>query len=155
MTTDIETSSDVLSVTGADDPFAVLGMDAIVFAVGNALQAAHFYSTAFGMQVVGYAGPQTGQPDECTYVLSSGTARFVLRGSVRGGTDLARHVAEHGDGVVDLAIEVADVHRAHAYAVAHGATSLQDPYESTDEHGTVVRAAIATYGHTRHGLVDR
>jgi 4-hydroxyphenylpyruvate dioxygenase len=31
------------------DPFPVRGMDAIVFAVGNAKQAAHYYSTAFGM----------------------------------------------------------------------------------------------------------
>src|SRR4051795_916098 len=32
-----------------DDPFPVKGMDAVVFAVGNARQAAHYYSTAFGM----------------------------------------------------------------------------------------------------------
>jgi 4-hydroxyphenylpyruvate dioxygenase len=139
----------------ATDEFPVKGMDAVVFAVGNAKQAAHFYTSAFGMRCVAYAGPETGQRDEATYVLESGSARFVLRGPVRPGTDLARHVAEHGDGVVDLAIEVPDAPRAYAFALAHGATGLEAPHELTDEHGTVVRAAIATYGETRHSLVDR
>ena len=139
----------------AQDPFAVRGMDGVEFAVGNALQAAYFYSSAFGMRIVAYAGPETGRPDECAYVLMSGSVRFVLRGPVRPGTDLARHVAEHGDGVVDLAIDVADVHRAHAYAVAHGARSIEDPHELRDDDGIVVRAAIATYGSTRHSLIDR
>ncbi|MGH3773537.1 MAG: hypothetical protein ACRDRW_19450, partial [Pseudonocardiaceae bacterium] len=34
------------------DPFPVIGMDHVAFAVGNARQAAHFYSTAFGMTCV-------------------------------------------------------------------------------------------------------
>ena len=99
-------------------------MDAVVFAVGNARQAAHFYSTAFGMRVVAYRGPETGCRDEVAYVLESGSARFVLRGPVRPGTDLARHVAAHGDGVIDLAIGVPSASEAFGYAVAHGATAL-------------------------------
>jgi 4-hydroxyphenylpyruvate dioxygenase len=140
---------------GRTDDFPVRGMDAIVFAVGNAKQAAHFYTSAFGMRCVAYAGPETGLRDETVYVLESGSARFVLRGAVRAGTDLARHVAAHGDGVVDLAIEVPDVPRAYAFAMAHGATGLEEPHELSDEHGTLVRAGIATYGETRHSLVDR
>ncbi len=141
------------------DEFPVKGMDAIVFAVGNAKQAAHYYSTAFGMRLVAYAGPETGDRETASYVLESGSARFVLTSVVKPvgerGAFLERHVAAHGDGVIDLAIEVPDVHAAHAYAVAHGAVSLAEPYELKDEHGTVVLAAIATYGETRHTLVDR
>ena len=137
------------------DPFALRGMDAVVFAVGNARQAAHWYSTAFGMQVVAYRGPENGDRDHASYVLRSGSARFVLVGPVHAGAPAALRVVEHGDGVMDLALEVVDVPQAHAYAVAHGATSLQAPSETTDEHGTVVAAAIATYGDTRHTLIDR
>ncbi len=137
------------------DPFPVLGMDAVVFAVGNARQAAHWYATAFGMQVVAYRGPEQGERDHASYVLRSGSARFVLVGPVRAGTDVAKRVAAHGDGVMDLAIAVPDVRAAYDYATAHGARSLHEPYELTDEHGTVVLAAIATYGDTRHTLVDR
>ena len=137
------------------DEFPVKGMDAVVFAVGNAKQAAHFYSTAFGMRRVAYRGPENGSRDEAAYVLESGTARFVLRGPVRPGTELGAHVARHGDGVVDLAIEVPDVEAAFDYAVGHGATVLERPHAIEDEHGKVVTAAIATNGETRHTLVDR
>lgn len=141
------------------DPFPVRGTDAVVFAVGNAKQAAHYYSTAFGMRLVAYAGPETGSRETASYVLVNGTARFVFTSVIRPETEhghfLARHVAEHGDGVVDLAIEVPDARAAHAYAVAHGARSLAEPTEHKDEHGTVVLAAIATYGETRHTLVER
>jgi 4-hydroxyphenylpyruvate dioxygenase len=138
-----------------EDAFPVLGMDAVVFAVGNARQAAHWYASAFGMRCVAYAGPETGVRDEAAYVMESGSARFVLRGPVRAGTQLGAHVAAHGDGVVDLALAVPDVPHAFAFAVDHGAKPVEDPHELTDEHGTVVRAAVATYGDTRHSLVDR
>jgi 4-hydroxyphenylpyruvate dioxygenase len=138
-----------------DDPFPVKGMDAIVFAVGNARQAAHYYSTAFGMRCVAYKGPETGSRDEAAYVLESGGARFVLKGAVRAGTDLGRHVAEHGDGAIDLAIEVPDAEGAYRHAIAQGAKSVEAPHVLEDEHGKVVIAAIATYGETRHSLVER
>ncbi|MEU6775746.1 4-hydroxyphenylpyruvate dioxygenase [Streptomyces sp. NPDC046759] len=141
------------------DPFPVKGMDAVVFAVGNAKQAAHYYSTAFGMQLVAYSGPENGSRETASYVLENGSARFVFTSVIKPSTDwghfLDRHVAEHGDGVIDLAIEVPDARAAHAYAVEHGARSIAEPYEVKDEHGTVVLAVIATYGQTRHTLVDR
>ena len=137
------------------DPFPVIGMDHIRFAVGNARQAAHWYSTAFGMTCVAYRGPEQGHRDYAEYVLTSGKARFVITGEVRAGTGIGASVAAHGDGVVDLALEVPDVYRAYAHAIAQGATGLVEPHELTDENGTVRLAAIATYGQTRHTLVDR
>ena len=40
-----------------DDTFPVEAVDHLRFAVGNARQAAHWYSTAFGMRVTAYRGP--------------------------------------------------------------------------------------------------
>ncbi|GCD37366.1 4-hydroxyphenylpyruvate dioxygenase [Streptomyces chrestomyceticus JCM 4735] len=141
------------------DPFPVKGMDAVVFAVGNAKQAAHYYATAFGMKRVAYSGPENGSRETASYVLESGGARFVFTSVIKPTTDwghfLADHVAAHGDGVIDLAIEVPDARAAYAYAVEHGATGIEEPYETKDEHGVVVRASIATYGKTRHTLVER
>jgi 4-hydroxyphenylpyruvate dioxygenase len=142
-------------LTTATDEFPVTGMDAVVFAVGNARQAAHFYSTAFGMRCVAYRGPETGCRDEAAYVLESGSARFVFRGPVQAGTELGAHVAAHGDGVVDLAIGVPSATAAYEHAISRGARSLQEPEIIGDEHGKVVLAAIATYGDTRHTLVER
>ncbi|MER7794214.1 4-hydroxyphenylpyruvate dioxygenase [Streptomyces sp. NPDC097640] len=158
-----ETLDHTLAATGEGarraDPFPVKGMDAVVFAVGNAKQAAHYYSTAFGMKLVAYAGPENGSRETASYVLVSGGARFVFTSVVKPatawGTFLAEHVAAHGDGVVDLAIEVPDARAAYAYATAHGATGIEEPHEVEDEYGTVVLASIATYGDTRHTLVER
>ncbi|MGA5196270.1 4-hydroxyphenylpyruvate dioxygenase [Streptomyces exfoliatus] len=154
-----ETIDQTPSTARKADPFPVKGMDAVVFAVGNAKQAAHYYSTAFGMKLVAYSGPENGSRETASYVLTNGAARFVFTSVIKVATDhgrfLADHVAEHGDGVVDLAIEVPDARAAYAYAVEHGATGLTEPHEVKDENGTVVLAAIATYGKTRHTLVER
>ncbi|PNG97750.1 4-hydroxyphenylpyruvate dioxygenase [Streptomyces malaysiensis] len=141
------------------DPFPVKGMDAVVFAVGNAKQAAHYYATAFGMKLVAYSGPENGSRETASYVLVSGSARFVFTSVIKPvstwGRFLAEHVAEHGDGVIDLAVEVPDARAAYAYAVEHGASGIEEPHELKDEHGTVVVASIRTYGDTRHTLVER
>jgi 4-hydroxyphenylpyruvate dioxygenase len=137
------------------DPFPVNGLDGVVFAVGNATQAAHFYQSAFGMEMVAYRGPETGDPNRKTFVLKSGSARFVLSGAVRASSPLVEHHREHGDGVVDLMLDVPDVDRCIAHARLEGATVLREPHDVSDEHGTVRTAAIATYGETRHTLIDR
>jgi 4-hydroxyphenylpyruvate dioxygenase len=139
----------------AGDPFPVIDVDHLRFAVGNARQAAHYYSTAFGMTRVAYRGPETGHRDHAEYVLVSGRARFVLTGEACPGMPAGEHVKVHGDGVVDLALDVPDVDRAIARARTQGATVLEEPHNISDEHGTVRSAAIACYGDTRHTLVDR
>jgi len=142
-------------VTPQQSDFPVEGVDALHFAVGNARQAAHWYSTAFGMQVVAYRGPENGYRDTAAYVLTSGAARFVVEGPVRAGTELGARVAQHGDGVTDVALRVPDAERAFRLAVERGAQPLGEPHLVEDDRGKVVLAAIATYGDTRHTLVER
>src|SRR5215211_3480425 len=83
------------------DPFPVTGWDAVVWAVGNATQSAHFYQSAFGMELVAYRGPETGSRDSVAYVLRSGAIRFVVTGGVDPDSPLIAHHAVHGDGVLD------------------------------------------------------
>jgi 4-hydroxyphenylpyruvate dioxygenase len=139
----------------ADDPFPVIGLDHLRFCVGNAKQAAYFYSQAFGMRRIAYRGPETGSADACEYVLASGRARFVLTGGTRPGSAVGDFVNRHSDGVADIALEVPDVEKNYAYAIDKGARSIQEPHSIEDEHGKVVMASIATYGDTRHTLLDR
>jgi 4-hydroxyphenylpyruvate dioxygenase len=141
--------------TPAVDVFPVKGVDHLLFLVGNAKQAAHYYSTAFGMTCVAYRGPELGYRDHAEYVLTSGSARFVLRGAVHAGAPGAEHVTKHSDGVADIALAVPDVDRAWAHALSAGATGIEAPHDLTDAHGTVRVATIAAYGDTRHTLVDR
>jgi 4-hydroxyphenylpyruvate dioxygenase len=137
------------------DPFPVTGWDAVVWSVGNATQTALFYQVVFGMELVAYSGPETGNRDHQAYVLRSGAVRFVFQGGVDPKSPLLDHHRRHGDGIVDIALEVPDVDRCITHARAQGATILDEPHDVSDEHGTVRVAAIAAYGETRHTLVDR
>jgi len=141
--------------TATNDVFPVKGVDYLQFLVGNAKQAAHFYSTAFGMTCVAYRGPEHGFRDHAEYVLVSGSARFLITGAVHPEAPAAAHVAAHSDGIHDIALGVPDVDQAFAHAISAGAQPVIEPHDITDEHGTVRIAAIATYGDTVHSLIDR
>jgi 4-hydroxyphenylpyruvate dioxygenase len=80
------------------DPFPVTGWDAVVWVVGNATQTALHYRTTYGMRLVAYAGPETGQRDHKAYVLTSGSCRFVITGGVAPDSRLLDHHRTHGDG---------------------------------------------------------
>jgi len=137
------------------DPFPVTGWDAIVFVVGNATQTAHYFQSAYGMDLVGYSGPETGNRDHKAFVLKSGSCRFVVKGGVAPDSPVLDHHRKHGDGVADIALEVPDVDKCVARAREMGATILQEPEDVTDDNGTVRMAALAAYGDTRHSLIDR
>ena len=141
--------------TETTDVFPVKGVDYLQFLVGNAKQAAHYYSTAFGMKCVAYRGPEQGHRDHAEYVLVSGSARFLITGAVHAGASGADHVAKHSDGISDIALAVPDVDKAFAHAVSAGARPVSEPHDISDEHGRVRVAAIAAYGDTIHSLVDR
>jgi 4-hydroxyphenylpyruvate dioxygenase len=137
------------------DPFPISGWDALVWVVGNATQAALYYQVVYGMELVAYAGPETGVRDHQSYVLRSGAARFVLNGAVDPASPLIAVHARHGDGIADIALQVPDVDKCIAHARETGAVVLEEPHDISDEHGTVRTAAIAAYGDLRHTLIDR
>ncbi len=131
------------------------GIDHVELYVGNAAQAAYFYTHAFGFRPVAYSGLETGLRDRTSHVLEQGRVRLVLTGTLRSGTEIAGHHARHGDGVRVIALSVPDVDRAHAEAVGRGARSVSEPEDLADSHGRVRRSTIAAYGETLHTFVDR
>jgi 4-hydroxyphenylpyruvate dioxygenase len=133
----------------------IKGYDAIEFWVGNAKQSAHYYRTAFGLELVGYAGPETGVRDRASYVLQQRAIRFVLTTGLDPDHEVVRHQALHGDGVRDVAFRVPDAAEAFELAVGRGATPFHEPEVREDEHGKVVVAAIRAYGDTIHSFVQR
>jgi 4-hydroxyphenylpyruvate dioxygenase len=139
----------------AKDFLPLNGTDHVEFYVGNARQAAYFYRLAFGMSLVAYAGPETGQRDTASYVLQQGKVRFVLTTPLRPAGEIADHIHRHGDGVRDVALWVDDARHSWRETTKRGARSVREPFELKDEHGIVRMATIAAYGDTVHTFVDR
>ena len=137
------------------DPFPINGTDYVEFYCGNAKQASHYYRAAFGFQLVGYSGPETGVRDRASYLMVQDKIRFVLTSPLGPDSPIAEHHLKHGDGVRDLALWVDDCRTAFAYAIAHGATAVREPAVLKDDNGEIVIAAIRTYGDTIHSLVER
>jgi 4-hydroxyphenylpyruvate dioxygenase len=133
----------------------VNGWDAVVWVAGNATQSALYFQLAFGMRLEAYSGPATGNRDYHAYVLRAGDVRFVIKGAADPSSPLADHHRRHGDGVIDVALEVPDVDKCVAHARSAGARILSEPRDLADEHGTVRVARIAAYGETVHTLIDR
>ena len=133
-----------------------LGWGHLELWVGNARQAAGFLASAFGFDIVAYAGPETGRHDgTCSYVVDQGEIRFVVTGALRPDSAVARHVRMHGDGVRDVSITVADARAAYEAALERGAEGLRPPEVLEDGDGQVVVATIAAYGETQHTFVER
>ncbi|HLP92691.1 MAG TPA: 4-hydroxyphenylpyruvate dioxygenase [Saprospiraceae bacterium] len=143
------------SLVTSTDSFPINGTDHLELYVGNAKQSSMYYQAALGFELVAYAGPETGVRDRVSYVLKQDKIRIVLTSSLLPGTEIARHVAEHGDGVKVLALWVDDAVKAYETALARGAESAFAPKKLQDDQGEVVMAAIKTYGETIHTLVER
>src|SRR5919112_3501531 len=133
-----------------EDFMPLHGIDHVELYVGNAVQSAYYYVHALGFKEVAYAGLETGVRDRTSHVLEQGRVRLVLTGALTPDHEIGRHQAEHGDGARVIALSVPDVDRAYAEATARGATGVREPWEATDEHGTVRLASIAAYGETLH-----
>lgn len=138
-----------------NDFLPLKGTDHVEFYVGNARQAAYFYRAAFGMSLVAYAGPETGQRDRASYVLQQGKVRFVLTTALRTDSEIARHVHTHGDGVRAIALWVDDARQSWLETTNRGARSIQEPTDFSDPDGRVTTSSIAAYGDTVHTFVDR
>jgi 4-hydroxyphenylpyruvate dioxygenase len=138
-----------------DDFMPLHGIDHVEFYVGNARQSAHFYVNALGFKEVAHAGLHTGVRDRASHVLEQGRIRFVLTGALTPDHEIGRHVARHGDGVKVIALSVPSVENAYREATARGAKGVREPWEESDEHGTIRFATIETYGETLHTFVDR
>ncbi len=129
--------------------------DYIEFYVGNARQAAYYYQSAFGFQLEAYRGLETGVRDRTSYLVQQGKIRFVLTSALHPDSLVAEHVQKHGDGVKDIALCVDDATYSFEETVRRGAVAVREPETLTDEYGSVVLAAIETYGDTIHTFVQR
>src|ERR1700680_2063800 len=106
---------------------ALEGTDHVELWVGNARQAAYHYRTAFGFDVIAYAGPETGVRDRASYVLQQGKVCLVLTAPLQPDGPVADHLRLPGDGVRTIALRAADASAACEAARARGARGRAAP----------------------------
>ncbi|GAA4405657.1 4-hydroxyphenylpyruvate dioxygenase [Nibrella viscosa] len=148
-------TNETLLTPDAEDFLPLNGTDYLELYVSNAKQAAHYFQTAFGFQPLAHAGLETGLKDRESYVLVQDKVRLVLTSPLKGGTDIGRHIDQHGDGVRVIALWVDDATAAFEETTRRGAKPFMQPTREEDEHGYIVRSGIHTYGDTVHIFVER
>lgn len=137
-----------------ENPCGLKQVHHVEFWVGNAKQSEFYYRNAFGFSRFAYSGLETKNRQTASYAMKQGNAIYLLTTPLSSAHEINAHVAKHGDGVKDIAFEVEDCNRAWEYATTHGAKSIMEPQDISDEHGTIRRAIIATYGDTVHSLIQ-
>ncbi|HQU40932.1 MAG TPA: 4-hydroxyphenylpyruvate dioxygenase, partial [Chitinophagales bacterium] len=143
------------STQTTEDFLPLLGTDHIEFYCGNAKQSAYYYQSAWGYELIAYAGLETGVKDRTSYVLRQGKITLVLTTSFDPDSEISQHVRKHGDGVKYLSLWVDDARKSFEETVKRGAKPAMEPTVFKDEHGEVVISAIHTYGDTIHKFVER
>jgi len=139
----------------AQDFLPINGTDYVELYVGNAKQAAHFYKTALGFQDLAYCGLETGAKDRTSYVLQQGKIRLVLTSPFETNSAISDHLRVHGDGVKVIALWVNDAYDAFLQTTQRGAKPYLQPETIQDQHGTIKRSGIHTYGDTVHIFIER
>ena len=133
----------------------IKGIDHLEFYVGNAKQAATFYSKCFGFTNTAYQGLETGERKVTSYILEQGEIRFVLSSALNSEHPISQSVLKHGDTIAIVALAVSDAASAYKQAVARGAIGAIPPTEQEDGNGVLRFAAIHAYGDTLIKFVER
>ncbi|XP_033748204.1 4-hydroxyphenylpyruvate dioxygenase-like [Pecten maximus] len=134
-----------------------VSFDHVTFWVGNAKQAASHYCARLGFELMAYKGLETGSREVAAHVVRQNKIIFVFQSMLQPNKpkEMGDHIVKHGDGVKDVAFEVEDLDAIFERAVQRGAIVVKEPWEETDQGGTVKLAMVKTYGDTTHTFVDR
>ncbi|XP_065831388.1 4-hydroxyphenylpyruvate dioxygenase-like [Oscarella lobularis] len=127
----------------------------ISFWVGNAKQASQWYCVRFGFHPFGYKGLETKSRQVVSHAIQQDDIIFVFHSPLEPNNDeMGRHLVVHGDGVKDVAFSVENCRGIYKRAIEKGAKSVREPWEESDENGTVIFATIQTYGDTTHTFIE-
>jgi 4-hydroxyphenylpyruvate dioxygenase len=134
-----------------------LGFDHVVYWVGNAKQAAAYYTTKFGFDYVAYKGLETKDRQFVAHVIKKNRIFLEFQSSYHAEDTLGMgdHLKKHGDGVRDIAFTVEDAKQTFETAKARGAVVVKELTTTKDDNGEVIMGTVRTYGDTTHTFVQR
>ena len=116
-------------MTEEADFLKINSIDHLHWWVGNAKQTMYYWWKAFGFKPVAYSGLETGNRRFASYVMESGTIRFVISSAYRPTDEMSAHQMMHGDGVKIVALGVDDVDEAYKATTSRGAQGAWTPRE--------------------------
>lgn len=133
------------------------GFDHLVFWVGNAKQAASYYTSRFGFEYYAYKGLETGERKVCSHVVKKNKIILVFQSSYdpEDKDGIGKHITEHGDAVRTVAFTVEDCAQTFNEAKKRGAVVVSELEVLKDDNGQVIVGSVQTYGDTIHTFVER
>ena len=133
----------------------IYGFDHLEFYVGNAKQAAHFYTQGYGFTNTAYRGLETGYRKAASYVLEQGDIRLVLSTALSSEHPIAKSVLQHGDSIAIIALAVPDATQAYWESTRRGAIGAIPPTFEEDDQVILRYAAIHAYGDVLIKFIQR
>ncbi|ODS23797.1 4-hydroxyphenylpyruvate dioxygenase [Candidatus Endobugula sertula] len=136
-------------------PAAYHGFHHIEMRVCNSYQAAMYFSTFMGMDVIAYKGLETGSKDYSSYVLRGGDFFLILTSPLNSNEKKVNaYLKKHGDSIYDVAFLVDDAKAIYQHAVENGAKTVSRPEVMKDSEGEVVIATVSAFGSVVHTFVE-
>jgi 4-hydroxymandelate synthase len=133
----------------------IFGIDHLELFVGDAQQAAYYFGAAFGLEVAGRGGPETGLFGQRSVLMRHDQVQIMLTSGLYADHSANHYVHQHGDGVAVVAMRVDDVADCFAELVSRGAEPMSPPRSFTDGTTTVAFADVKGFGDVVHRLVQR
>lgn len=130
-------------------------IDYIEFYVSNAFQAANFYKSVFGIEIIAYADSNTGMENKISYMLKHGSITIVISSSANPDSDIMKHVAKHDDSIKDIALITDDVYALFERSTKNGAIPIMAPTIIDDGKTRIIKAIIASFGDVVHSLIQK
>ena len=136
----------------------LLTLDHLTFWVGNAKQAAAYYTSRFGFEYYMYKGLENGERDIASHAIkSSDGIIFIFCSPYNNYASQAmnENLVNHGDAVRDIAYSVDNATKVYEIAVNNGAIPLRYPTKHEDKDGSVVVSTVRAFGDVTHTFVER
>ncbi|MFC9588105.1 4-hydroxyphenylpyruvate dioxygenase [Streptomyces yangpuensis] len=131
--------------------FDGLAIDHVEFYVEDTAAAAAQYVDGYGFEVYGASGATGSAPGARSVALGKNRIRLVLTSAQGADHPAAAYVAQHGDGVANIALTTPDAREAFAEAVRRGAAPVAEPVERDG----LTTASIRGFGDVIHTFVQR
>jgi 4-hydroxymandelate synthase len=131
--------------------FDELSLDHVEFYVHDTTAAAAQFADSYGFEIYGTSEPADSTESIRSVALGRNQIRLVLTTAQGADHPAAAYVAQHGDGVANIALATSDATAAFGEAVRRGAAAVAEPAE----RGGFVTAAIRGFGDVIHTFVQR